>query len=114
MYEADSVKQLIRNNQVSPITREQLKKEYFQAKQKKSEVIAFREKRAQDLLQFAEDALPSDSRLAATALERVQEYFEVLNVTQHCALARQACAVWMKTGRPVPQELRPFLGVTSL
>merc|ERR550537_1619794 len=54
MYEEDSVKQLIRNHQVSPITRENLKKEYFPAKQKKSEVLAFREKRAQALIQYAE------------------------------------------------------------
>merc|ERR1712118_559969 len=94
MYEADSVKQLIRNHQVSPITREPLKKEYFQAKQKKSEVTAFREKRAQALLQFAADAMPSDPRMAATALDRVMEYLEVLKAAQQPALARQACALW--------------------
>merc|ERR1712093_776221 len=34
MYEEDSVKQLIRNRQVSPMTREPLGSEYFQARQK--------------------------------------------------------------------------------
>merc|ERR1719379_3137737 len=99
MYEADSVKQLIRNHHVSPCTREQLKKEYFPAKQKKSEVTTFREKRTKDLLQFAKDASPSDMRMAAMALDRVMEY---------PALARETCALWEKTGRPLPAELRPF------
>merc|ERR1711879_668024 len=60
MYEAESVKQLIRNKQVSPITRENLKKEYFPAKQKKSEVVAYREKRAQALLEFVEDTVSGE------------------------------------------------------
>merc|ERR1712176_655060 len=88
MYEADSVKQLIRNHQVSPITREALKKEYFQAKQKKSEVLAFREKRTEDLLKFADDTISSESRMAGLALDRVMEYFDVLKPVQHPALAR--------------------------
>merc|ERR1712232_1313052 len=71
MYEADSVKQLIRNHQVSPITRENLKKEYYQAKEKKSEVLAFREKRAQALLQFSEETWSSEPRMACMALDRV-------------------------------------------
>merc|ERR1719316_1808107 len=66
MYEADSVKALIRNRQVSPITREVLKKEYFPAKQKKSE----------ELLQFASDARPIEARMADAALDRVLEYME--------------------------------------
>merc|ERR1719393_553661 len=41
MYEAESVKQLIRSHLKSPITREPLQKEYYPAKQKKSEVITF-------------------------------------------------------------------------
>merc|ERR1711933_711346 len=77
MYEASSVKQLIRNHQVSPITREPLKKEYYPAKQKKSEVLAFREKRAQALLQFSEETWSSEPRMACMALDRVMEYLEV-------------------------------------
>merc|ERR1712137_219709 len=78
MYEADSVKQLIRNKQVSPITRESLKKEYFPAKQKKSEVITFREKRAQALIQYAEETVSIEPRMTCMALDRVLEYLEVL------------------------------------
>merc|ERR1712187_542358 len=110
MYEADSVKQLIRNHQLSPITREHLKKEYYPAKQKKSEVLAFREKRTQDLLQFAEGTLSSEPRMTCTALDRVLEYLEALRVVQHPALAKHAALLWEKTRRPLPDELRPYGG----
>merc|ERR1712187_951201 len=113
MYEADSVKQLIRNHQVSPITRENLKKEYFQAKQKKSEVLAFREKRTEDLLKFAEDTVSNEPRMAGMALDRVMEYFDVLKPAQHPALARQAAALWDKTGKPLPTVLRPHVGLSG-
>jgi len=113
MYEADSVKQLIRNHQVSPITRETLKKEYFQAKQKKSEVLAFREKRAEALLQFVEDTVSSEPRLATMALDRVVEYLEVLKPAQCPAIARHATALWEKTGKPLPSMLRPHIGVSG-
>merc|ERR1712050_645638 len=111
MYEASSVKQLIRNHQVSPITREPLQKEYYPAKQKRSEATAFREKRAEALLQFAEDALPTEPRMTGIALDRVIEYLEVLKAVQYPSLARKAAALWEKTGRPLPSALRPFLGV---
>jgi len=113
MYEADSVKQLIRNKQVSPITRESLKKEYFPAKQKKSEVIAFREKRAAALLQFAEDTVSSEPRMAGMALDRVVEYLEVLKPAQCPAIARQTTSLWEKTRRPLPSMLRPHMGISG-
>merc|ERR1719343_858317 len=109
MYEADSVKQLIRTHQNSPITRENLKKEYYQAKQKKSEVLAFREKRAQALLQFSEETLSSEPRMTCMAMDRVVEYLEALGASQHPALAKQAAVLWEKTGRPLPDELLLYL-----
>jgi hypothetical protein len=105
MYEADSVKALIRNNQRSPITREKLNKQFFPAKQKKSEVLVYRETRAEALLQFAEDAMSKEMRLSCIALDRVQEYLAVLKAAQHPGLARKAVALWEKTGRPLPHEL---------
>merc|ERR1712139_39986 len=94
MYEEDSVKQLIRNRQVSPITREPLRSEYFQARQKRSEVLKFREDRAEALLQFAEDAVPRELRMASTALDRVLEYLEELKIAQHPSIARKATNLW--------------------
>jgi len=111
MYEAESVKQLIRNRLKSPITREPLQKEHYPAKQKKSEVIAFREKRGQALLQFAKDALTTEPRMAQTALDRVLEYLQVLGPSQYPALSRPAATIWEQTGKPLPNELRPFLGL---
>jgi biotin operon repressor len=113
MYEADSVKQLIRGKQASPITREPLQKDFFQAKQKKSEVMAFREKRAQELLQFAEEALNSEPRMTATALDRILEYLVVLKPSSCPSVARPAADLWQKTGKPVPNELRPHLGMST-
>merc|ERR1712232_467439 len=113
MYEQDSVKQLIRNRQCSPITREPLDKAYFPARQKKSEVHAFRESRSKELLQFAKDAMSNEPRMAATALDRIMEYLTVLKAAQHPAIAREAAAIWEETGRPLPSELRPHLGMAS-
>jgi len=111
MYEAESVKQLIRNHQNSPITRERLKAEYYPAKQKRSEVMTFREKRAQSLLQFAKDALPAEPRMTGMAMDRVMEYLEVLKPAQYPAISREAAALWEKTGRPLPNILRPYMGL---
>lgn len=114
MYEADSVKALIRNRQVSPITREVLKKEYFPAKQKKSEVMSFREKRSEELLQFASDARPIEARMADAALDRVLEYMEVMKPAQHPNIARKAAALWQQSSRAVPAVLRPHLGMAEV
>merc|ERR1711920_841879 len=81
--------------------------EYFQAKQKKSEVLAFREKRAEALLQFVEDTISSEPRMTIMALDRVVEYLEVLKPAQYPAIAGQAAALWEKTGRSLPSLLRP-------
>merc|ERR1711971_1261846 len=113
MYEADSAKQLIRTHQNRPITREPLKKEYFQAKQKKSEVLAFREKRAGELLEFFSDASASDMRIACVALDRVVEYLEVMNPAQHAALTRKTSDFWHRTGKPLPNSLRAYVGVNA-
>jgi len=111
MYEADSVKTLIRNHQLSPITREPLKKEYFPARQKKSEVNVFREQRAEALMQFAGDAIDREPRMAGMALDRVMEYLEVLKASQHPEIAKKAAALWEKTGKAMPAELRPYMGL---
>jgi len=87
MYEADSVKALIRNHQASPITREPLRKEYYPAKQKKSEVNAFRERRSQDLLDFARGSMDERGRAlglikaadATCALDRADEAMYLVN-----------------------------------
>jgi len=109
MYESDSIKAIIRNHQASPMTRERLGDNYFPARQKKSDVTAFREKRSDELLRFAEEVLEIHPQMAATALERVQEYLGVLKFSQVPGLAKRAAEVWEKTGRGLPQELQPYL-----
>merc|ERR1711971_1065909 len=52
IYEKSSLMTLLRNCQVSPMTREVLKQEHRPAQQKKLEAEDFRQKRAQTLLQF--------------------------------------------------------------
>jgi hypothetical protein len=116
IYESASVKELIRHHQISPLTREALDKKYWPAKQKKSEVMAYREACIADLLQFAEEAIasgPSELAMATTALDRVMDYLEVLTCSSQPTLAARAADVWMKTGRPVHKDLRPYLGRSS-
>merc|ERR1712157_62263 len=79
IYDESSLTQLLANRQVSPMTREVLKREYRAAQQKLKEVTAFRMQRSQDLLDFATEAASEQQPLAIVALERVQEYMEVLH-----------------------------------
>jgi len=113
MYESESCKQLIRNHMPSPITREPLKKEIIHAKQKKSEVMTFREQRSEALLKFAKDAMPSEPQLATTALERVVEYLGVLKAANYPTIARATAALWEQTDLPLPDMLRPHLGMSQ-
>merc|ERR1712187_830573 len=109
IYEESSLKRLISNHQVSPLTREALTQEYYHAKKKKSEATSFREKRTEALLHFAQDAFPSAPRMSGIALDRVVEYLEVLQASQYPALSQRTAALWKTTGRPLPSVLRPFL-----
>lgn len=113
MYEAGSVKELIRHRLVSPITREVLKKEYYPAKQAKSEVMSFRERRCEGLLLFAQEARRGEARMANAALDRVKEYLVVMKPAQHPNIARRAATLWEQSDRSVPAELRPYLGFAS-
>eukprot|EP00933_Yihiella_yeosuensis_P067086 TRINITY_DN716_c0_g1_i1.p1 TRINITY_DN716_c0_g1~~TRINITY_DN716_c0_g1_i1.p1 ORF type:complete len:961 (+),score=185.41 TRINITY_DN716_c0_g1_i1:56-2884(+) len=106
MYEVESIKTLIRNHQASPITRERLKQEYFPAKQRKSEVYSFREKRSKALLAFAKDAISTEPRMSQVALDRVVEYLEVLKPAQYPSIAQEAATIWAQTGRPLPRLLQ--------
>jgi hypothetical protein len=110
IYESDSLKELDRRQQVSPLTREALDTHMsMPAKTKKAEVMAFREKRATELLHFAEDALKREPQMAITALDRVQEYLAVLKPSGVPGIAARAAVAWSKTDRPMPEGLRPFL-----
>merc|ERR1712217_901091 len=109
IYEESSLKRLISNHQVSPLTREPLTQEYYHAKKKKSEATSFREKRTEALLHFAKDALPSEPRMTGIALDRVVDYLEVLKAARYPALSKRATALWKKTDKTLPSALRPFV-----
>lgn len=108
MYECDSVKALIRNRQASPMTREDLSRTYFPANQKKSEVMAFREKRSDELLKFATAAILEQPSMAISALARVQEYLDVLEPQNVPGIARKAASLWLQAGRGLPASLQNF------
>jgi hypothetical protein len=111
IYENDSLIELHRRQQVSPLTREVLNISMnVPAQEKKAEVTTFREKRAKELLNFAEGALAQEPQMAVTALDRVQEYLLVLSPSKVPAIATRAAAAWAASGRPVPDELRSYLG----
>merc|ERR1712151_841090 len=94
MYERASLTALIRNRQPSPMTREELSATYFPANQKRSEVMVFRENRSDELLKFATDAISDQPSMAIAALERVQDYLDVLKPQQVPAIARRATSLW--------------------
>merc|ERR1712190_687874 len=82
MYEKASIEGLLRANMVSPMTRETLTNDYIPAKQRKSAVIEFRQKRAAELVKFAEEAVSVHPQMATAALQRVSDYLEVLKPSQ--------------------------------
>merc|ERR1712050_765773 len=90
MYEQSSLMTLLRNRQVSPMTREVLKQEYRPARQKKLEVETFLQKQSQALLQFAQEAAPQQPEMSVKAFDRASEYLEKLSAGQAKALAAKA------------------------
>merc|ERR1719401_1350485 len=106
IYDQSSLTQLLANRQCSPMTREGLKQEYRAAQQKLDEVTVFRKQRSQDLLDFATEAASEQQLLAIAALERVQEYIEVLDMVAAQSLAVKALGLYEQLGRSVPAALR--------
>merc|ERR1712050_776711 len=90
IYEKSSLMTLLRNRQVSPMTREVLKPEHRAAQQKKLEAEDFRQKRSRALLQFAREAAPQHPEMSATALDRASDYLKTLKADQSQELAREA------------------------
>merc|ERR1712232_538449 len=105
IYDQSSLTQLLSNRQVSPMTREVLKQEYRAAQQKLDEVTVFRIQRSQDLLDFATEAAAEQQPLAIAALERMQEYVEVLHVAAAQSLSARAMCLYEQLGHPVPEAL---------
>merc|ERR1712228_1029570 len=99
MYEKASLDGLLRANMASPMTRERLKKEYLPARQRKSAAIEFRQQRCNMLLKFASDVAADEPHLSLTALERLNDYLEVLTSRQYPTLAKEAASVWRKIGQ---------------
>jgi len=88
-YEREAIKQYIRTNGKSPMTRENLKQDLFPALQRKSKACEYRSSRGAELIRFGHEVLGSHPQMARAALQRVQEYLEVLD-GKDPALARQA------------------------
>merc|ERR1712157_74618 len=109
IYDQSSLTQLLANRQVSPMTREVLKKEYRAAQQKLDEVTVFRKQRSQDLLDFATEAASEQQLLAIVALERVQEYIEVLDMAAAQSLAVKALRLYEQLGHSVPAALHKIV-----
>jgi hemoglobin len=106
IYEESSLKQLLENRQVSPMTRECLKQEYRRARNKKSEAIAFRLERTKELLDFAAEAVAEQKQLTLAALRRVEEYVAPLDSDVAHKLAQNAMHLYSKLGLSAPVALR--------
>jgi hypothetical protein len=113
IYEEASLKQLLTNRQVSPLTRESLKQEYRPAWNKKAQAIAFRLERTQELLAFAAEAVAEHKQLALAALGRVEEYIVPLDPLVTDNLALQADNLYLRLGAPLkgaPLKRAPVAG----
>merc|ERR1719436_1232066 len=109
MYEHSSLMTLLRNRQVSPMTREVLKQEYRPAQQKKLEVEAFLQTQSQALFQFAQEAANQQPEMSVKALDRASEYLEKLRAGQAKALAAKAAQLYGQLGHPVPAGLQQIV-----
>jgi len=103
-YESISLKAIIRTGQPSPMTRERLEKIYFPAKDLKCRVIAYRERRTDELLSFVEDAVDEQPAMANQALERVVEYIDVLKPSNARERTARAVKLLERAGRHVPEN----------
>lgn len=89
VYEAEAVRKLIDTQEISPVTSEKLGSELFPAEQRAEEVMAFREQRAGELLDFAEHALMVEPTMSNIALERARDYLQVLGAKNFPVLANR-------------------------
>jgi hemoglobin len=106
-YEEASLKTLFANHQVSPMTRESLKRTYRHAQTKKAEVAGFLKKRSEELLSFAAEAATEQKGLALSALERVTEYIEVFDKSSaRDSVRSKAVRMYQQLGCPMPEALR--------
>jgi len=79
VYEADALRKLISAKEPSPMTMEKLGSDVFPAEQKMEELDAFREKRAGELLEFAEETSVAEPAMSSIALKRAQDYLDKLD-----------------------------------
>merc|ERR1719191_1082322 len=114
IYEKSSLLTLLKNRQVSPMTREVLKQAYRPAQEKKQQAEDFRQTRCQVLLEFVREAMLEQREMAVTALDRVGDYLEKLRTRKSSVLAQEASQFYAQLGRAPPAGLNMRLGpVTS-
>jgi hemoglobin len=110
IYDKASLQQLLANRLSSPMTREALKSEYRSAQLKLVEVTRFRKHRAQELLDFATEAICEQQRqLSCTAVDRASEYIAALDPVEMRNLAASVGQLCRQLGCPVPQVLQHMI-----
>jgi hypothetical protein len=110
IYDKASLQQLLANRLSSPMTREALKSEYRSAQLKLVEVTRFRKHRAQELLDFATEAICEQQRqLSCTAVDRASEYIAALDPVEIRNLAASVVQLCRQLGCPVPQVLQHMI-----
>jgi len=106
IYEKASLLTLLRNRQVSPMTREVLKQTHRPAQQKRLQAEDFQQNRCQHLLEFAREAALGQPEMAVTALDRANEYLEKLRTSRSSGLAKEAEQLCAQLGRTLPAGLQ--------
>jgi hypothetical protein len=103
IYERSAVETLIKSNRPSPMTRENLGKNVFPARQKKNDALKYRQDKVKELCQFADSC--NDANLADSALERATDYLIYLKPNKFPEDAHKVVQLWQKYGKPVPSGL---------
>merc|ERR1711881_415928 len=99
IYEKAMLRQLLRNRQRSPMTREVLKAEHRAATEKMAEVLEFRHRRSEELIRFALEVAGQQPQMATTALERAMDYLTVLRTDRARVLNAKAARIHSKLGQ---------------
>jgi hypothetical protein len=111
-YDEPMLLRLLKDRQRSPMTREVLTSHYRVAHQKRREVEDFLQRRAQELLAFAQDAAPSQPSLVLAALERITGYVVALGASGPRELVAGAVKVYRNLHHSIPPELEQLVVVS--
>lgn len=103
LYEKASLEEILRQNAISPMTREGLKEQFFSAVERKKKALEFRETRSKELLSFADEAIVAgQQQMAVVAAERIADYLKALAPGSCTSIKTKLKDTYSKLNRPYP------------